>query len=91
MVKRRKQANIVQRYHSKLSTRVKSLFGGKARGPFESALYRVGQGEKSIFWYWEIDYELWHYRQFQTTDLAEGEMRFREEDFDMPDWRDVLE
>ncbi len=48
---------------------------------FESGLYRQGCGEKSIFWYWEINYELGYCRQFWTTDLAEGERRFQEEDF----------
>ena len=81
MVKRREQANIIQRYHPKWSSRIKSLFRGKSRERVEAAAYRHGQGEKSIFWYWEIDYELGHFRTFDTLDWVEGMKRFREEDF----------
>ncbi len=33
----------------------------------------MGHDSKSIFWYWEINYDLETYRQFKTVDLAEGE------------------
>ena len=81
MVKKYKQANVIQRYYPNWSSRIKFPFRSKTQGRFESALYRMGHDEKSIFWYWEIDYELGHYREFETIDLAEGEKRFREEDF----------
>lgn len=81
MVKQRKLANVIQRYPLKWSARVKSLFHNKPREHFESALYRMGHNEKSIFWYWEINYELGYYRAFETIELAEGEKIFREEDF----------
>jgi len=87
MVKLRRRGNIIQRYYPSLTSRVKSFFRGKPRERFESALYRMGHGEKSIFWYWEIDYGLQHYREFRTIDLAEGARLFREEDFDSwPEW-----
>lgn len=87
MVKQRKQAKVIQRHHPKLSSWIKFLFRDKATGRFESALYQMGHGEKSIFWYWEIDHELGHYREFRSLDLAEGEKKFREEDFDAwPEW-----
>ncbi len=82
MVKERKEAGVIRQYHPSLNSRLKSkLFRTKHRKQFESALYRVGRDEKSIFWYWEIDYESGHYRHFWTIELAEGEKRFREEDF----------
>ena len=87
MVKQRKQANIIQRYYPDWSSRIKLLFRNKTPQPLESALYRMGHGEKSIFWYWEIDYKLGHYREFRTIDLEKGEKRFREEDFAAwPEW-----
>lgn len=87
MVKQRKQTGILQRYRPNWPSRIKSFFCDKYRECFESAVYRVGQGEKSVFWYWEIDFELGHYRDFETVDLMEGERRFREENFDVwPDW-----
>lgn len=42
----------------------------------------MGSGSKSIFWYWEIDYELETYRDFKAIDLAEGEVAYREK-FDL--------
>src|ERR1700742_2187586 len=87
MVKRRKQANVIQQYHPKLSSRVKFIFRDKTQRRFESALYRMGHGDKSVFWYWEINYELGRYREFRTINLAAGEKRFGEEDFDAwPEW-----
>ncbi len=82
MVKKSKEASLIQRYHPSLTSRFKmKLFRTTHRKQFESALYRMGRDEKSIFWYWEIDYELGYFRQFRTTDLVEGEKKFREEDF----------
>ncbi len=90
MVKKRKEAGLIQRYHPNLTSRLKSkLFRTKPRKQFKSALYCMGRDEKSIFWYWEIDHESGHYRHFRTTDLATGEKRFREEDFSSWDeWDD---
>ncbi len=91
MVKKRQDAGIIQRCYPKLFTRIKlKFFRNKPRQKFESALFRIGRNEKSIFWYWEIDYELEHYRDFKTIDLREGEKRFKEEDFaSWPEWEDV--
>lgn len=87
MIKRRKQANVIQLHRPKWSSRIKSLLRDtRTREHFESAIYRRGHGEKSTFWYWEINYDLGHYRHFETIDLAEGEKRFREEPFDAPEW-----
>ena len=48
----------------------------------------MGHGEKSIFWYWEIDYQSGHYRDFRTIDLPKGEKKFRGENFDAwPEWK----
>lgn len=81
MVKQRKQADVIQRYQPNWSSRFKFRFRNKTQGHFESALYCMGHGDKSIFWYWEIDSKLGHYREFRTIDLAKGQKRFREEDF----------
>ena len=87
MVKQLEQANIIQRYHPNWSSRIKFPFRSKTQERFKSALYRRGHDEKSIFWYWEIDYKLGHYREFYTIDLAKGEKRFRAEDFGAwPGW-----
>ena len=45
----------------------------------------MGRGEKSIFWYWEIDRESQQYRQFQAIDLAAGEGAFQNNHFDSGD------
>ncbi len=42
----------------------------------------MGRGERSIFWYWEVNHKSQYYREFRSIDLAEGETRFQEEDFD---------
>ncbi len=54
----------------------------KIQDQAETGLYVVGRETKSIFWYWEIHYELKVYREFKTMDLAEGKRVFREE-FDL--------
>ncbi len=90
MIKKRREAGIIQQCHPKFTSRIKSMFfHNKPRDQFESALYRLGHGRKSVLWYWEIDYKLGHYREFRTTDLAEGEKSFQTEDFASwpPDWQ----
>ncbi len=82
MIKKRQEAGVIQRHRPKLSSWFKSFFRKKPQRRFESALYRMGQRGKSIFWYWEIDYESHHYREFRTTNLVEGEKILRDEDFD---------
>lgn len=79
MVKKRQKAGVIQQSRSNLTSRIKSKLFRKKQ--FSSALYQIGRDEKSIFWYWEIDHELGHYREFRTTNLAEGRKRFQEEDF----------
>ncbi len=82
MIKKRQEAGIIQRYHPNWTSRLKlELFRTKSQEQVKSALYRMGRNEKSIFWYWEIDYKLGHYRTFFTIDLAKGERRFEDEDF----------
>lgn len=48
----------------------------------------IGRGSKSIFWYWEVNYDLGTFREFETIDLAEGERLYQEERFDSQgeDW-----
>ncbi len=85
MVEKRQEAGIIQLCRPDVTSRVLS----ELSKPFESALYRTGRDEKSIFWYWEINYKRGHYRHFWATDLAEGEKRFRQEDFALwPELRD---
>lgn len=81
MVENRMQANVIRRYYPNFIRWIRSFFREELQERFESALFHVGHGEKSIFWYWEFDYELQHFREFHTIDLAEGEKRFREETF----------
>ncbi len=81
MVKKREDAGVIQLCRLNITSQVLPQLFPAIPKPFESALYRMGRDEKSIFWYWEIDYERGHYRQFWTTDLTEGEKRLREEDF----------
>lgn len=38
-----------------------------------------GQGDKKTYWYWELDVKLKYYRDYQTSDLAEGYKIFQEE------------
>lgn len=58
------------------SDRIKSLFRNRTQEHFESAIYRMGHGKKSVFWYRKLTS-----RHFKTIDLAEGEERFREGEF----------
>ncbi|KAF9443705.1 hypothetical protein P691DRAFT_808464 [Macrolepiota fuliginosa MF-IS2] len=43
----------------------------------------MGNGPKSIFWYWEVDLKEEYYQEFIAADLAEGEKIYREERFDL--------
>jgi hypothetical protein len=37
----------------------------------------------STFWYWFLDAEMRYYREFETADLGQGEIVFREENFEL--------
>lgn len=82
MIKQYQRARIIKRYHPNLTSRLKSLLCHKSNNHVESGLYRMGHHVKSIFWYWEINHELEYYREFRAVDLAEGEKKFEEGDFD---------
>lgn len=87
MIKRNREAGVVRPYYPNLASRIKSLLGRKSRGRRESGLYLRGHGSKSIFWYWEINYELGHYQEFKAVNLSEGKEIYREERFDLWDRR----
>jgi len=86
MIKQRQQANIIQPYNHGLTSQIKSFFQNKSQEQVESAVYRIGRGEKSTFWYWEINYELRHYREFRAVNLAKGKKLYEEENFDSLLW-----
>ncbi|KAF5353554.1 hypothetical protein D9756_007788 [Leucocoprinus leucothites] len=44
----------------------------------ESGLFILGHDEKSVFWYWEIDFEKKVYREFHAPDLDEGMNAFEQ-------------
>ncbi|KAF5353184.1 hypothetical protein D9756_007785 [Leucocoprinus leucothites] len=44
----------------------------------ESGLFVLGHDEKSVFWYWEIDFEEKVYREFHAPDLDEGMNAFEQ-------------
>lgn len=60
-----------------------ALVPRKSNPTVETNLYCIGQGEKAIYWFWEINYELEYYREFRTIDLAGGQKVYREERFDL--------
>lgn len=59
-----------------------SPFLSNPQGRIESGLYVIGRDSKSVFWYWEINYDLETYREFRTLYLVEGETLYREGWFD---------
>jgi len=69
----RQQRNIIRPYHPT------PPFLDKPQGRVESGLNILGRDSKSIFWYWEINYDLQTYRDFEAIDLAEGERLYREQ------------
>lgn len=76
-IEAQQQRNIIEPYHPTSPTLL-----NKSQGRTESGLYIVGHGSKSIFWYWEIDYDLETFRQFETPDLDEGERLYQGECFE---------
>jgi hypothetical protein len=49
----------------------------------ENGLFLVGQGSKSIFWYWEIDTLGRTYREFKSVDFEVAMEAFQTEDWDL--------
>lgn len=44
----------------------------------QSGLFILGQGKKSVFWYWEIDFKEKVYREFHAPNLDEGMNAFEQ-------------
>ncbi|KAF9454272.1 hypothetical protein P691DRAFT_845089 [Macrolepiota fuliginosa MF-IS2] len=80
-IKRWKECRIAQPYYPNFASRFKSLIP-KFQDKLISGLCRLGHGPKSIFWYWEINFESEYYQEFLATDLAKGERIYREQ-FDL--------
>lgn len=73
MIENRQKRNITRPY------RPTSPFLDIPQGRVESGLNIMGRDSKSTFWYWEINYDLETFREFETIDLADGERLYREE------------
>lgn len=92
LINKSQEKRYIQRYYPDFISWVKSFFHNDGRRHVESALYRKGQGEQSVFWYWEINHELQYYRDLHTTNLEEGMKIFQEEDFDSwPEYKSTPE
>lgn len=81
MIKQREEASLIQRHNSILASQIISFFYNKSPEHAESAVYRIGQGEKSTFWYWELNYKLQYYREFRAVNLTKGKKLYAEENF----------
>ncbi|KAF9443408.1 hypothetical protein P691DRAFT_842811 [Macrolepiota fuliginosa MF-IS2] len=73
LVEQIQKAGIVQPYHNGFSSQLKSFLHHKSQGQPVTGLYRMGNGLKSTFWYWEIDFKLGHFQGFHAVNLDEGE------------------
>jgi hypothetical protein len=52
--------------------------GIKPKSEFDNSVFLVGQGSKSIFWYWEIDTLGRTYREFKSPGFEVGMEAFQE-------------
>ncbi|KAF9444073.1 hypothetical protein P691DRAFT_363226 [Macrolepiota fuliginosa MF-IS2] len=82
LIERLRQMGIIWTYQHSLASFMSSL-PTKSQEQRISGLYCIGNGPKSIFWYWEIDFQAKYYQEFRTIDLAEGARIYREERFDL--------
>ncbi|KAF9445802.1 hypothetical protein P691DRAFT_734370 [Macrolepiota fuliginosa MF-IS2] len=82
-VKRWEKCGIIQPYYPNFTSWFKSFFPRNSQDKVISGLYRMGHGPKSVFWYWEINFEEEYYQDYVAADLAEGERIYREERFDL--------
>ncbi|KAF9444135.1 hypothetical protein P691DRAFT_778467 [Macrolepiota fuliginosa MF-IS2] len=82
LVERLRRAGIIHPYYPSSASLLTLLSLPNFRDQSTSGIYRMGHETKSIYWYWEIDFESGCYREFRTIDLAEGERIYREQQFD---------
>ncbi|KAJ3576056.1 hypothetical protein NP233_g689 [Leucocoprinus birnbaumii] len=55
----------------------------------EKGLFILGREERSVYWYWEIDFIAKVYREFHSPDLTEGTEAFMKK-FPKPDGRSTI-
>ncbi|KXN83051.1 hypothetical protein AN958_01873 [Leucoagaricus sp. SymC.cos] len=92
MVDKFEKSGIVKPYHPKLPSRVASVYRAFSRRPSEGKFfcgqYKLGRGEKAIYWYWEFDTEQRYFREFDTLDFMEAMRIYQaaKEDLWTPSW-----
>lgn len=86
MLKKLEKSGAVKPYHQNFSAGLTSIYRSFSRPGRSSGQYKLGHGEKSIFWYWEFDTEKRYFHQFRTLDLEEAMRVYRTEKFRM--WKD---
>ncbi|KXN80734.1 hypothetical protein AN958_08103 [Leucoagaricus sp. SymC.cos] len=50
--------------------------------------YKLGHGDKAIYWYWELDIELGYFHEFRALDFVKTMTLYQTEKFKMwkEDW-----
>ncbi|KXN81187.1 hypothetical protein AN958_05876 [Leucoagaricus sp. SymC.cos] len=87
-VQQLEKLGVVKPYHPRLS----SIFPSISR-PFSknkhvkrSGCYKLGHGDKAVYWYWEFDIEQKYFHQFRALDFTEAMKVYKKGKFTM--WRE---
>ncbi|KXN85505.1 hypothetical protein AN958_11243 [Leucoagaricus sp. SymC.cos] len=86
MIGKLEKLGVIKSYHPHLSTtfasisQVLSRRKGLARG---SGRYKIGHGDKAIYWYWEFDVEQEYFHEFYALNFTEAMKIYENEKFRM--------
>ncbi|KAJ3576063.1 hypothetical protein NP233_g692 [Leucocoprinus birnbaumii] len=82
-IRRRQEAGLIKPFYRNTFERLKAMIlRHKTRGPLESGFYKMGKGEKSIIWYWEINHEKRYYQSIRSPSLDDAMRVYEREDID---------
>jgi hypothetical protein len=73
LVKRFENSDVIKSYHPSFPSGFASIyrsFHRQKRQGKRYGQYKLGHGDKAIYWYWEFDVEEEYFHEFKTMDFA---------------------
>lgn len=84
-VKQLEKLGVIKAYHPKLPSSLASIRASISRqsrqGQPITGQYKLGHGDKAIYWYWEFDTERQYFHQFDTLNFMEAVEFYQAEKF----------
>ncbi|KXN80587.1 hypothetical protein AN958_10408 [Leucoagaricus sp. SymC.cos] len=90
MVQKLEKLGVIKPYHPNLPSTLASIpqMFSRLKHAQCSGRYKLGRGDKTVYWYWEFDMEEGYFHEFRALDFAKAMRIYEKEKFAMwdEDW-----